>query len=307
MKVSVLINSRNRLQPLIRCLKSVFNQNYSNYEIVVLDDASDSINLCQALLEVFKCPFLRCFRSDTQLGVAGSRNLLMRLATGQVFCFIDDDACFESPEALTRFVKAFSVHKDIGIVACKVVNHCGNNTDLLVPFSRRWRRHKPNSVEEGQFVSYYLGTCHSIRREVFEHCGPYKDDMIFGGEELDLSYRAINAGYYIYYEPSIIVHHYPQTSVVGPGDQKEKNAKELYYSLRNRYYLAYRYLPLQYMPSYLAVWTGYYFWEALRLGHLSAFLRALWDGIWECRKNSRDPLNKQAQSYLTKHYGRLWY
>lgn len=307
MKVSVLINSRNRLQSLSQCLKSVFSQNYPDYEIIVLDDASDGVDLCKVLSKAFKCPYLHCFRSDTQLGVAGSRNLLMRLATGEVFCFIDDDAYFESPDALTRFVKAFIMHKDIGIVACKVINYYGNNTNLLVPFSQRWRRRKPDLMEKGQFVSYYIGCCHAIKREVFARCGPYKDDMIFGGEELDLSYRAISAGYYIYYEPSIIVHHYPQTSVVGSGDQKKKESNELYYSLRNRYYLAYRYLPLRCIPSYLTVWTGYYLWKALRLGHLRAFFHGLWDGIQQFGKNHRSALNNQTQSYLRKHYGRLWY
>ena len=307
MRVSVLIGSRNRLGVLIRCLQSVLHQDYSDFEVLVLDDASDEVDLCRVLMDHFKDPRLRCLRSNTHLGVAGSRNLLTRMATGEVFCFIDDDAFFESSNALTRFVKSFSIHKSIGIVACKVVNHCGNNSNLLVPFSKRWLRRKPDLIGKGQFVSYYLGTCHAIKREVFERCGPYKDDMMFGGEELDLSYRAINAGYYVYYEPSIVVHHYPQTSVVGAGDRKKKESKELYYSIRNRYYLAYRYLPLRYIPSYLIVWTSYYFWEALRGGYLRAFFHGLWAGIQQFRENHRDALSNQAQSYLRGHYGRLWY
>lgn len=307
MKVSVLINSRNRLRSLFRCLESVFNQDYSDYEVVVLDDASEEMHLCPPLVEMFKSPLLRCLRSEIQLGVAGSRNLLMKEASGDIFCFIDDDAYFEDSNAITRFVKAFSISKHIGIVACKVINHCENNTDLLVPFSKYWRRREPTIVENAQFVSYYLGTCHAIKREVIENCGFYQDKMMFGGEELDLSYRAINAGYRIYYEPSIVVHHYPQTSVIGPGVQRQRESAELYHSFRNRFYLAWRYLQLRYVPIYIGVWTVYYLLEALRKGYLRAFFQGLWDGVGQFRKDYRTPLNKQAQSYLKKYYGRLWY
>lgn len=307
MKVSVLINSRNRLQPLLKCLESVISQNYPDYEVIVLDDASDTTDLCPMILDIFKSRSLFCFRSEIQLGVAGSRNLMAELATGDVFCFIDDDAYFESFDAIIKFVRTFDIHEKIGIVACKVVNHYENFIHLSVPFSLRWRHRRPDIVDRGQFVSYYLGTCHAIKREVFERCGFYNSDMMFGGEELDLSYRAIDAGYYIYYEPSIVVHHYPQISVVGSGDRRQRDSEELYYSLRNRFYLAYRYLPLRYVPSYLSIWIGYYLYEALRRDCLSVFFRGVWDGIQQLKKHHRTPLNNKAKSYLKEHYGRLWY
>jgi len=41
-KISVLINSRNRVQVLQNCLNSILLQAYNNYEIIVLDDDSDN-------------------------------------------------------------------------------------------------------------------------------------------------------------------------------------------------------------------------------------------------------------------------
>jgi len=305
MKVSVLIGSRNRLHVLSRCLESVLSQDYSDFEVLVLDDASDQIDLCQALKKHLSDSRLRCLRSNIQLGVAGGRNLLMREAKGSILCVIDDDAYFEGHDSIKRFVDIFCSNTRIGIVACKVVDHRGNKTDLVVPFPRSWRRRKPEITEVAQYVSYYLGTCHAIRREVLDRCGLYADDIMYGGEELDLSYRVVNAGYYIYYEPSIVVHHYPQSSAIMAGERGV--AKELYHSIQNRLYLAYRYLPRRYTPFYLMFWLGYYFGTALRNGHLKFFIKGLYDGIRRLRKYQRNPLSPEAERYIQEHYGRLWY
>ncbi|RMG32519.1 MAG: glycosyltransferase family 2 protein, partial [Methanobacteriota archaeon] len=77
-KFSVLINSRDRLPILYRCLESVLTQDYPDLEILVLDDASTRYHLGDRLSAVFKDPRLHCFRVETPLGVAGGRNFLMQ-------------------------------------------------------------------------------------------------------------------------------------------------------------------------------------------------------------------------------------
>jgi GT2 family glycosyltransferase len=304
-RVSVLIGSRNRPDVLFRCLESVLNQDYPALEVIVLDDASDQVDLCQVLAEHFSDPRLRCLRSDIQLGVAGGRNRLMAEATGDILCVIDDDAYFEDSNAIFRFVKSFCSDESIGIVACKVVDHRQGNNDLLVPFPKRWRRHRPDIIERAQYVSYYLGGCHAIRREVLNRCGMYAAELMFGEEELDLSYRAVAAGYRIYYEPAIVVHHHPQASVVAKG--KKGEAKELYYHIQNRLYLAYRYLPSRYVPVYLGIWLGQYLVKAVQNGTPITFFAGVRDGILRLKRYRRTPLDEKAQRYLREHYGRLWY
>ncbi len=305
MKVSVLIGSRNRPNVLCQCLESVLSQDYPDFEVIVLDDASDQVDLCRVLRERFNDPRLRCLRSDIQLGVAGGRNRLMAEATGDILCVIDDDAYFEDSGAITRFVNVFRSEESIGIVACKIVDHRGGNSDLLVPFSRRWRRRRPGITEQAQYVSYYLGGCHAIRREVLERCGMYAAELMFGEEELDLSYRVVAAGYRIYYEPMIVVHHYPHTSVVAK--DKQRDVKELYHHIQNRFYLAYKYLPAQYVPIYLSVWLGRYFVEAIRKRALGTFFAGIREGVLRIRRYQRTPIDPQTQRYLKQHYGRLWY
>jgi len=302
-KISVLIGTRNRPEALKRCLMSVLEQDYSNFEVLILDDASDSCNICDCI-RGFVDSRVWCFRVPQSLGVAGGRNLLMELAQGDVFCVIDDDAYFDDSLALTRIAEIFARNPDIGIVAVKVINHQNDKTELLVPFPKLVLKRRPGLVNEARDVSYFLGTCHAIRREVIGACGPYQPDLVYGEEELDLSYRVVEAGFRIRYVPDIVVHHYPQSSVV---KGHNLNHPELYYHIRNRIMLARKYLPLPFAAFYLVFWVLRCFVFALRSGALQEFGKGVTAGIQLARQTARTPLSRHAVRYLCEHYGRLWF
>jgi len=282
----------------------VLNQNYTKLEILVLDDCSQEFNICAELSAQIDDDRIKCFRSERQLGVAGGRNYLMKKAKGDIFCIIDDDAYFEDSTAISRFVDILSSDKKIGIVACKVIDHRGNCTDLLVPFSRYWRRRIPDITEKAQFVSYYLGTCQGIRKKVIESCGEYAEDLMFGEEELDLSYRAISRGWRIYYEPQILVHHIPQPSVAGA---TSRGGEELYHHVKNRFYLAFRYLPARYFIFYLTFWLTKHLLDAIKTGRMGKYFGGVVAGIRWLSKIKREPLNAEALKYLKENFGRLSY
>lgn len=305
MMVSVLIGSRNRPRALVRCVRSCLDQDYEPFEVVVLDDASDEVDLCQVLANECNDPRVRCLRSASPLGVAGGRNLLMAEVNGDVLCVIDDDAVFGDRKCLSRIAEAFRKDPAVGILATKVINHDGDRVELFVPFSRAHRRRRPSIVEEEQLVSYYLGTCHAVRRQLIERCGGYQGGFVYGGEELDLSYRAIMARSRIKYVPSIVVHHLPEPSVVKR--QKWVRSPELYFHVRNRLLLAYMYLPKRYVPSYVGVWVGYYLIRGLREFALGDVLRGIAKGLRDIRTQKRAPLTADAVAYLQRHHGRLWY
>ncbi|TCP58975.1 GT2 family glycosyltransferase [Tumebacillus sp. BK434] len=301
MKVSVLIGTRDRFWQLMRCLETVLEQDYPDLEILLLDDHSAE-PLAGRLHQYVSDERLRLFRSSRPLGVAAGRNFLMRQATGDVYVVIDDDAMLDDSGAMTRIVRHLEKHPFTGILALKVIDHQNGAQQLLVPFSRRWRNKRPGLPEAAQTCSYFLGGFHAIRKQVIDICGPYYEGLIFGEEELDLSYRAIGAGFAIQYLPDVIAHHYPAQSVVG-----KRRGAELHHHVRNRFFLAYKYLPALAVPVYLLVWLLIYALQAGRQLAFGAYLTGFWAGIRELRKTKRMPLNRAAVHYLKLHYGRVWY
>ena len=301
---SVIVGTRDRYQSLLRCLNSILSQNYSGLEVLVLDDCSQKYHICDEVTRHIDDPRVKCFRSDQQLGVAAGRNFLMQKAQGEIILVIDDDAYFESEDTLSNVMKIFEDKPDVVILACKVKNHGATERPYNVPFSQRVLKRFPSTINESRYVGYFLGGAHAIRRKVIEECGSYDPELFFGEEELDLSYRAISRGWRIYYEPEILVHHVPQQSVVGKRNRKDE---ELYHHVKNRFYLAFRYLPARYIPLYLGIWLTKYLLDAIHGKAIDKYIGGIVAGIYWLRRIRRDPLNTEAIRYLQHNFGRLWY
>lgn len=304
MKISVLINSKDRPQVLARCLDSVLSQVYTSFEVRVLDDGSTGCRLVDELAPQFSDERLYFTRVAESLGVARGRNLLMQQASGDIFVIIDDDAVFADNQALRQLAGVFAAQPDVGIVACKIIDHRDDQEHLLIPLSQRARRKYPSIVNRPGRVSYFLGGGHALRRDVLTRCGPYSNQLTFGEEELDLSYRAIETGFEIFYLPDVIIHHYPQPSVL---QSSARQRPELYYHVQNRFFLARKYLPWRYVPVYLTIWLARYGGRAVKTGEFSAFGAAVLAGLIATKTVNRTPLGSQTVAYLRTNHGRLWY
>lgn len=303
MKVSVQIATRDRFQPLCRAVSSVLSQDYKNFEVLVLDDASEIQDTCARLRQQFDDPRIRCFRNNEWSGVAAVRSRMMELGEGDIYCSIDDDGAFAHDSCLIRIVAAFRSDPNLGLLAGKIRGYRDGKERLLLPFSKAALKNNPTLAEGRHKASYFRAGCYAVRRDLIERCGSYNSEMMYGEEELDLSYRVVAAGYDIVYDSEIVAFHWPEPSAFG----RNPSHSEIYYQIRNRFRLAYAYLPIVYWPSYLAIWMTRYLISCLQRGHFSDFVAGVRDGILSMRRGSRTRLDGKALAYLRSNYGRLWY
>lgn len=87
--VSVVIPTRNRQRYLVRTLGAVLAQQQVDFEVVVVDDASED-GTETYLRELQDCR-VRTVRHERPLGVAAARNYGVAVAVGQWVAFTDDD------------------------------------------------------------------------------------------------------------------------------------------------------------------------------------------------------------------------
>ncbi|MGD9633930.1 MAG: glycosyltransferase family 2 protein [Pirellulales bacterium] len=304
-QLSVLVLTRNRLEALRDCIRSILGQSLADFEVVVLDDASDGTDTAAAVKREFGDERVRAFRVPEQLGVSGGRNSLMQQARGEVLVSIDDDAVFTKDDALAKVEDCFAQDDSVGAVAFHVTNVVNATRTPTVPFSRAAIARDPQIIARRAAVSSFRGCGHAIRKRVVDRLGGYRSDMFFGEEELDLAYRIIQAGARIVYEPEIEVEHFPMPSQVGRANGQ--TSVELYYHVRNRAYLAYRYLPWRYAIPYLAVWMAHYSLRSIRGDGVWNLVRGVWATPSYLRGVTREVLDRNALAYLTRHGGRLWY
>lgn len=89
--ISVYMPTYNRAQMAKRAIDSVLAQDYPNFELLIVDDASKD-NTWQVLNECYGTnPKVRLFRQETGQGACAARNLAISAAQGEFVTGIDDD------------------------------------------------------------------------------------------------------------------------------------------------------------------------------------------------------------------------
>ena len=89
-KFSIIIPTYNRSLLVRRCLESLSNQNYKNFEVLVCDDGS--VDDTQAVVNEFSNLIdVKYFFNETWGGPASPRNIGIKHAASDWVCFLDSD------------------------------------------------------------------------------------------------------------------------------------------------------------------------------------------------------------------------
>lgn len=100
--VSVIMPSYNTAEYISDSIKSVQNQSYENWELLIVDDCS--IDETEKIVSSFNDSRIRFFKNEKNSGAAVSRNRALREAKGKWIAFLDsDDLWF--PEKLEKQIK----------------------------------------------------------------------------------------------------------------------------------------------------------------------------------------------------------
>lgn len=163
-KVSVIIPVYNAEKYLAKCLDSIMNQTFEEYEVLLINDGSTDGS--QNIMKDYESKFAGKMRwvAKENAGQAAARNDGLKLAGGEYIAFMDSDDYIE-PDYLARLYEA-AVSNDSEAVTCgyRVVDEQGNvqrtvclSTHGAIPYGRAgmfvvWcRLYKKSFLEEHQF------------------------------------------------------------------------------------------------------------------------------------------------------------
>lgn len=90
-KVSIILPLYNCEKYVGHTIESVLNQDYKNWELIVMDDASTDKSLNKALEYAHKDSRIKVYSSVTNKGVGPTRNSAIKYARGRYLAFIDAD------------------------------------------------------------------------------------------------------------------------------------------------------------------------------------------------------------------------
>lgn len=141
-KISIILPVYNTAKFLPKCLDSLINQTFKNFEIICIDDGStdNSINIIETYIQ--KDPRIKLLKSSHS-GVGNARNLGAKTAKGDYIQFLDSDDFFEL-DMLEKMYTAAQLH-NADIVACSA-KYVSENNEILNDNNSSWPINKDEAI-----------------------------------------------------------------------------------------------------------------------------------------------------------------
>ena len=290
--ITIILNTNHR-DDTLEALASLVGSDYSNHQIIVLDNASQDGSI-KAIHQAF--PDVQIIELEDNRGYAGNNNVGIRtaLTQGADWVFVLNEDTILAPDCLSQLVEAGERESRIGIVGPMVYHHSdpGIIQSAGGTMDSDWQASHlgQNETDHGQFdqprpVDWVSGCAILARRKVIEQIGGLDERFFYYFEETEWCLRARRHGW--------IVWHVPQARLWHKGVQLNYNPgpNVTYYSTRNRLLmLSKHHAPIN---AWLVTWMF--------------VLRTLtsWSikPKWRSMKDHRDAMWQGAVDFLYQHWG----
>jgi glycosyltransferase involved in cell wall biosynthesis len=219
--VSIIICTSDRPIFLEKALTSLELISYHNFEVIVIDASSttQTIEIVDRLSN--KSKFKLKFQKIEQKNLSYSRNLGIKLATGSIVAFFDDDAI---PPAtwIEELLNIYALYGDKCAAVGGTVRdstrpgeplqfHRGISNVFSQTIAIRPADSGNYNQVNGVWFNSLMGTNSSFRKDLLEKIKGYDEFFDYFLDETDVCLRLIQAGYEVHHA-DVVVNHYPQPS-----------------------------------------------------------------------------------------------
>ena len=209
--VSIIVLNYNAGKLLTDCIESIFNSNYSNLEVIVVDNVSkdNSHKECKERFQKIKL-----IENKENLGYCEGNNVGIRASIGEFLVIINPDVIVTS-NWLNELLIGYKKHGE-GLYQPKILattNHeiiisAGNMIQLFgFGFSRGKGEKDKGQYEKDEIVGYASGTCLFSSANIFEKIGNFDPFLFAYHDDLDLCWRGMIKGIKSFYIHKSIVYH----------------------------------------------------------------------------------------------------
>ena len=227
MKLSIVIVNYNVEHFLEQCLFSV-RKAVANIEAEVFVVDNNSVDGSLKMLAE-KFPEVKVIANKDNVGFSRANNQAIRVSTGEYVLLLNPDTVVED-DTFTKTIAFMDSHPDAGGLGVKMVDGKGRflpeskrglptpatafykmfGLAKLFPHSKRFARYYLGHLDNDEIneVEILSGAFMLMRRETLDKSGLLDETFFMYGEDIDLSYRIILAGYKNYYFPKTRIIHY---------------------------------------------------------------------------------------------------
>ncbi len=299
--VSVIIPNFNGRKFLKTCIDSVKKQNYSSYEVIIVDNGSSDGSV-QYIHENY--PELILIQNKKNLGFAAAVNQGIKSSSSKYVFLLNNDVELEV-DSISNLIKCIEKDENIFAVSSKMIcyNDRGKMDDAGDEYTiLGWTR----KVGDGKSPDLYVteretfSACAGAalyRKSILSEIGYFDENFFAYLEDVDLSYRARIRGYKCVYCPDAVVYHF------GSGTSGSRyNEFKIRLAARNNVYVPYKNMPWpQLALNCIFLFMGYFikYIFFFKKGQGNIYLAGLKEGFSSLGKLKKTKYeNKNFINYL---------
>ena len=248
-KVFIIILNWNNWSDVIECLESLKNNDYPNYEVVIVDNGSK---------ERPQAPSsdIKIIYNKKNLGFSEGNNIGIKYAleNGADYVLLLNNDTIVSNNFLSKLVKVAESDKEIGMTAPKIYSYDQKDKIWFAGGKINWLYNKGemkgyDEIDRGQYdlpemqnSDYLTGCCLLVKKNVIEKIGLLPEEYFLYYEDTDWSFSVQKAGFKNVFVPGSKIWH------KGSKSSQEFSVPYIYYHVRNGLILAKKYAPWYIKP-----------------------------------------------------------
>lgn len=229
--VTVVVVNFNGGEYLRGCIASLARQTFTDFETIVIDNASAD-NSLELIVE--KPARFALLRQDKNLGFAGGNNVGARVGQGRWLALLNPDAVAD-PGWLAAMMQAVEQRPSHRMVACLQVGlHDASKLDgagdCYLAYGYAWRGGYGHPVAAAPQAGECFGPCGAAAlypRELFLDSGGFDERYFCYHEDVDIAFRLRLMGERCQYVPTALVHH------AGSGLTSRVSGFAVFHGMRN--------------------------------------------------------------------------
>lgn len=235
--VSIIIVNWNGGEVFKDCLISLSKIDYSNWELIVIDNGSTDGSEKFPQNYILGVKNYELIKNMENLGFAPANNQGYKKTKGRYILLLNNDTKVV-PSFLTKLIERAESDSSVGVIQPKIFlmdkeRYLDNAGSFLTNsgFLEHWGFMKRDSAEFNKEREIFSakGACMLIRREVIEKVGLFDEDFVSYFEESDFCWRVWLAGWRVLFYPHTKIYH-----KVGMTSKRMNQIIINYHSFKNR-------------------------------------------------------------------------
>ena len=310
--VTVAVVAYNSAATLASCLERLAAQTFTDFELVVVDNASPEAEAQPAITAAF--PGARRIENAENLGFTVACNQAAATGQGRWLVLLNPDA-YPEPDWLEALIAAAARHPEVkSFTSRQVLDEDPSVLDGLgdvmsgpcIPYRGGYLLPDPGDTPEGEVFSP-CGAAMMIDRNLFLRLGGFDESFFCYCEDVDLGYRLQLAAEPTIVVPAAVARHVGSASSGGP-----KSDFAVFHGNRNRFWVLMKDTPALLLPLVLPIHLLVVVYISLRRpnrAHLPVVLkayRAALAGLGGVLRNRRQVQGSRKRSALAIARAMTW-